>query len=171
MPEFASPVPLGSEHKVEAFDCSSVAQSVWLRRFASQAQAAGTSRVYVVTRVGTDDVVGYYALAAGSIEPADAPERLRRGAGRYSVPVALLVRLGVDSSAQGLGLGRALVVNALSRVVQAADVIGVRGLLIHAESREARQFYVHLAEFEPSPTDPLHLVLLTKDLRAAMAHS
>ena len=169
MPDFAPPVPLSHEHQLDAFDCGSDAQSEWLRRYARQAQGSGTSRIYVVTRPGSRSVVGYYALAAGSVEPAAAPDRLTKGAGRYDVPVVLMTRLNVDRTAQGLGLGRSLVVDALARVVQAAEVIGVRALLIHAESENARQFYLHLAEFESSPTDPLHLVLLMKDLRAALA--
>jgi GNAT superfamily N-acetyltransferase len=169
VPDFTSPVPLSDEHELDAFDCGSDAQSEWLRRYARQAQAAGTSRIYVATRPGPLAVVGYYALAAGSVEPADAPDRLLKGAGRYPVPVVLMARLGVDRTAQGLGLGQSLVIDALSRIVQAADVIGVRALLVHAESEEARQFYLHLAEFESSPTDPLHLMLLMKDLRAALS--
>jgi GNAT superfamily N-acetyltransferase len=73
----------------------------------------------------------------------------------------------VDRSAQGSGLGRALVIDALRRTLQASDVIGVRALLIHAESESAKRFYLHVGEFEASPTDPLHLILLMKDLRAA----
>ncbi len=168
MPGFASPVALGPEHALDAFDCGSPAQSEWLARYALQAQAAGTARVYVSVRTGTYSVVGYYALAAASVEPNDAPGRTTRGAGRYPIPVVLLARLGVDKSAQGMGLGRALVTDALRRTLQASEVIGVRALLIHAESEAAKRFYTHLGEFEESPTDPLHLILLMKDLRAAV---
>ena len=72
--------------------------------------------------------------------------------------------MGVDRSAHGQGLGAALVKDALLRAQEAAGVIGARALLIHAESPEAKAFYLHLAEFEVSPTDPLHLVLLIKDI-------
>ena len=133
-----------------------------------QAQSAGTSRVYVTTAPGSPTVLGYYALAAGAVEPADTSGRLRKGIGRHPIPVVLLTRLGVDVRAQGIGLGAALVRDALLRVAAAADVIGVRALLIHAESDRARAFYEHIAEFEPSPTDPLHLILLMKDLRRAL---
>lgn len=133
-----------------------------------QAQSAGTSRVYVTTAAGSPIVLGYYALAAGSVEPAEASDRLRKGTGRHPIPVVLLTRLGVDVRAQSLGLGAALVRDALLRVAAAADVIGVRALLIHAESDRARAFYEHIAEFERSPTDPLHLILLMKDLRRAL---
>lgn len=169
MVEFGPVVPLAPEHETADFDCGSEAQTAWLRRHGLQAQQAGTSRVFVVTPVGSNAVAGYYALAAGSVEPDEAPGRVRTGVGRHPVPVVLLTRLGVDRSVQGLGLGTALVKDAFIRVEQAADVIGVRALLIHAESEAARAFYLHLAEFEPSPSDPLHLVLLPKDLRRAMA--
>lgn len=84
------------------------------------------------------------------------------------MPVVLLTRLGVDVGQQGRGLGAALVKDALQRTVAVGQEIGIRALLIHAESEEAREFYLHLAEFEPSPTDPLHLYLLMKDLRATI---
>ncbi len=124
--------------------------------------------MYVVTALDSTRVLGYYALAAGSIEPADATARLARGLGRHAIPVVVLTRLGVDVSAQGGMLGAALLRDALLRVDQAADVIGVRGLLVHAESDSARAFYEHVAEFEATPTDRLNLVLLLKDLRRAL---
>lgn len=112
-------------------------------------------------------MAGFYALAAGSVAPPDVSPRPARGAGRYHQPVVVLTRLGVDRSCQGLGLGRALVVDALRRVAAAADVVGVRALLIHCENESARDFYVRLAKFDPSPTDPMHLLLMMKDLRRA----
>jgi ribosomal protein S18 acetylase RimI-like enzyme len=167
--EFAPVVPLTPTHDATTFDCGSAAQTEWLRRHALQAQSAGTSRVYVTTAPGSQVVLGYYALAAGSVEPAEASGRLRKGIGRHPIPVVLLTRLGVDIQVQGRGLGAALMRDALLRVSAAADVIGVRALLVHAESDRARSFYEHIAEFEPSPTDPLHLILLMKDLRRALA--
>jgi len=166
-----SPVePLSAEHVVAGFDCGSRAQSVWLVEHALQAHRAGLSRVYVVRDAEQPDqrVAGYYAIAAGSVAPADASPRLRQGAGRYHQPVVILTRLGVDRAAQGAGLGRALVVDALRRIAAAAEVIGVRAVLIHCESEVARDFYLGLAKFESSPTDPMHLLLLMKDLRRAL---
>lgn len=166
-----SPVePLSAAHVVAAFDCGSRAQSDWLVEHALQAHRAGLSRVYVVRGLDHADqrVVGYYALAAGSVAPADASPRMRQGAGRYHQPVVILTRLGVDRTAQGAGLGRALVADALRRIAAASEVIGVRALLIHCESDAARDFYLRLAKFETSPTDPMHLLLLMKDLRRAL---
>ncbi|BCJ72429.1 N-acetyltransferase GCN5 [Catellatospora sp. IY07-71] len=167
---FSAVEPLTAEHVVENFDCGSVAQSEWLIRHALQAHRAGLSRVYVVRGLEQPEsrVVGYYALAAGSVAPADASRRMMQGAGGYHQPVVILTRLGVDQSVQGAGLGRALVVDALRRIAGASDVIGVRALLIHCESEAARDFYLRLAKFDPSPTDPMHLLLMMKDLRRAL---
>jgi len=169
--EYAAVETLAADHQTEAFDCGSPAHTEWLRNLGLQAQQAGTSRVYVVCRAGERSVVGYHALAAGSVEPEHTPPRTQRGTGHHPIPVVLLTRLGVDLSEQGRGLGAALVKDALRRVAAVGQEIGVRALLIHAESEQAREFYMHLAEFEPSPTDPLHLYLLMKDLRATIADS
>lgn len=168
MSRYSAVQPFSPDHEVESFDCGSPAQSNWLRKRALEAHQSGTSRVYVVCLGGTRRVVGYHALAAGSVERESAPGRVQRGTGRHPIPVILLTRLGVDLAEQGRGLGTALVKDALQRVASAGHQIGVRALLIHAESDEARRFYVHLAEFEPSPTDPLHLFLLMKDLKATI---
>jgi hypothetical protein len=88
---------------------------------------------------------------------------------RYPQPVALLARLGVDVGHEGKGLGAGLLQDVFARLVGLSDDIGCRGLLVHAESAEAREFYVHLVpEFEPSPTDPLHLLVLMKDVRRTL---
>ena len=113
-------------------------------------------------------VVGYYALATGGVENAAAPSRVTKGVSRHPVPVIVLTRLAVDTAMQGARLGRGLLVDALRRVDAAADQVGVRALLIHAKDDNARSFYMRQAEFEASPTDPLHLFLLMKDLRKAM---
>ncbi|MBI2778159.1 MAG: GNAT family N-acetyltransferase [Chloroflexi bacterium] len=159
---------LTADHDTSEFDCGSDAQTNWLRKHALQAQAAETAAVYVVCAARSRRVVGYFALAAGSVELSEAPGRVTRGTGRYPIPVILLARLGVDASEQGRGLGRALMKEVLLRTSEAADTVGARALLIHAESEAARSFYQHLAEFEPSPTDALHLFLLMKDLRATI---
>ena len=157
-----------ARHDVTAFDCGSDAQTNWLRRVAAVAHAARTAVVYVVTPTGENRVVGYYALAAASVAHADAPERLAKGAGRSPIPVILLARLGVDVTAQGQGLGAALVKDAMIRAHQASTSIGARALLIHAESDEARSFYEHLAESDSSPSDPLHLMMLMTDIEAIL---
>jgi predicted N-acetyltransferase YhbS len=161
--------PIAPDHDAQSFDCGSEEQTYWLRRHALQAHQSDTAKSYVVCLAGTPTVVGYYALAAASIEHAEAPSRLTKGVGRYPVPVVVLTRLGVDVGEQGRGLGSALVRDAFLQVAAIADVIGVRGLLIHAETQAAAEFYNRIDPgFEPSPTDPLHVLLLTKDLRRAI---
>jgi GNAT superfamily N-acetyltransferase len=165
---YSSVEPINAKHQTDEFDCGSAAQTDWLRKHALQAHQAGTSRVYVVCRSGTRRVVGYHALAAGSVERESAPRRVQRGTGHHPIPVILLTRLGVDFEEQGQGLGKALVKDALQRAAAVGHEVGVRAVLLHAESDEARDFYLHLAEFESSPTDPLHLFLLMKDLKATI---
>ncbi|MCP9834196.1 MULTISPECIES: GNAT family N-acetyltransferase [unclassified Cyanobium] len=163
---YLSPRLLASSDRLDGFECRSEEQTNWLSKHARQAHArGGTSRVFVVTKVGGSDVAAYYAWCMASISPAQAPPRLRKGAGRYPQPVALLTRLGVDLRHEGRGLGAALLADVISRTAQIGSEVGCRGLLVHAESASAKAFYLHLVpEFEPSPTDPLHLVLLMKDI-------
>lgn len=163
---YLAPRLLASADQLDGFQCRSEEQTLWLRRHARQAHArGGTSRVFVVSEVGGSDVVAYYAWCMASITPEQAPPRLRKGAARYPQPVALLARLGVDVRHEGRGLGAALLADVISRTAQLGSEVGCRGLLVHAESDSARDFYRHLIpEFEPSPTDPLHLVLLMKDI-------
>lgn len=159
------PAPYDPEHHdVSAFDCGSEAQTRWLRQIARTAQAAGTARVYVVTPAGSPRVVGYHALAAAAVSHEDAPPALLKSAGRSPVPIILLARLGVDLTSQGQGLGTALVKDAMLRASQAAHIVGARAFVIHAESEQARAFYLHLAEFDVSPTDPLHLMSLMSEV-------
>lgn len=114
-------------------------------------------------------MVAYYAWCMAQLELAAAPERLKKGAGRYPQPMALLARLGVDSRQEGMGLGAGLLIDVVSRLLTLSDDIGCRGLLIHAESETARAFYLHLIpELRQSPTDELHLVLLLKDARRTL---
>jgi GNAT superfamily N-acetyltransferase len=167
MSRYNPPVQQAGRHQHTGVRCRTEEQSGWLLDLARPAQGAGTTRVFVVTEVGQEAVVATYAWCMAII---DLPERLRRGAGRYPQPVALLARLGVDVSHEGQGLGAALLVDAITRVASLSDAIGCRGLLVHAESNQARGFYEHLIpEFERSPTDPLHLLLLLKDIRRTLS--
>ena len=156
---------LAAAHDVESFTCGKAPLDRFLKRFALANQKAESARTYVVCRGST--VIAYYSLAAGAVEHADAPRRVGKGLAQHPVPVMLLARLAVDRTEQGRGLGRALVKDALLRTAAAADIAGIRALLVHAKDDEARAWYEAL-EFEPSPTDPRHLFLLMKDLRATL---
>ena len=157
---------LAAADSVEAFDCGQPALNEFLRRYAWVNQKANSAQTYVCCLNG--EVVGFYSLAVGSIEPEEAPARVTKGLARHAVPVMILARLAVDKGHQGKGLGKALLKDALLRTAQAADIAGIRCLLVHAKDDVARQWYASW-EFEPSPTDPYHLFLLLKDLKALLA--
>lgn len=169
MTSYRAPRGIEGKDRLDEFTCRSSEQTTWLRRHARQSAATGTTKVQVVTEAGRREVVAYYAWCMAQLDLLDAPARLRKGAGRYPQPVALLARLGVHVDHEGHGLGAALLADVIARLIGLSDEIGCRGLLIHAEGDEAPAFYRHLIpELEPSPTDPLHLVLLTKDARRTL---
>ena len=146
------------------FDCGKEPLDRFLKRYALISQKSGSAQTYVVCR-SEGRIVGYYSLAVGAAAHAQTPARVSKGLARHPVPVMLLARLAVDRSAQGQGLGKALLKDALLRTVQAAGIAGIRALLVHAKDDEARAWYERF-DFEPSPTDPAHLFLLLKDLRS-----
>jgi GNAT superfamily N-acetyltransferase len=154
---------LATDHDVSHFDCGKDALNRFLQRFALANQKANAAQTYVLSRSGL--VVGYHSLAVGAVEHDSAPRRVGQGLARHAVPVMLLARLAVDRSAQGRGLGKALLKDAILRTAQAADIAGIRALLVHAKDEEARAWYERF-DFEPSPTDPFHLFLLMKDIKA-----
>ncbi len=146
---------------VNSFDCGQPALNQFLLRFALTSQKANSSQTYVCGQSG--NVVGFYTLVVGSVEPATAAGRVVKGLARHPVPVMILARLAVDRNHHGGGLGRALLKDAMLRTLQAADIAGIRAMLIHAKDDAARNWYLRWG-FEPSPTDPYHLFLLLKDL-------
>jgi len=167
---YLPPELLAAHHELSEFECRSREQTDWLRRYAGQSAGAGTTRVFVVAGADGHTVVAYYAWCMAQLVTAAAPERLRKGAARYPQPVALLARLGVDVRHEGRGLEAALLQDVFARLAELSADIGCRGLLVHAESAEAKKFYLHLVpEFEASPSDDLHLVLLLKDIRKTLS--
>jgi GNAT superfamily N-acetyltransferase len=154
---------LNASHELDGFDCGKEPLNRFVQRYALSNQKAGSAQTYVVCR-GERRVVGYYSLAVGAVEHADAPVRVSKGLARHPIPVMLLARLAVDRSEQGRGLGKALLRDALLRTAQAADIAGIRALLVHAKNDGARAWYERF-DFEPGP-DPYQLFLLMKDLRA-----
>lgn len=152
---------LAKSHAIDEFDCGADPLNHYLRRFALVNQSAGGAQNYVAVLGGK--VVGYYSLSAGSVLYEDAPERTRRGLARHPVPIVLIARLAVDRTCQGKGLGAAVLLDGLRRIINAADIVGVRAVLAHAKDDTARRFYEHF-DFDPSPTDPLHMLLLVKEI-------
>ncbi|MBF0587473.1 GNAT family N-acetyltransferase, partial [Prosthecochloris sp. N3] len=147
---------LSLSHDLDGFDCGHDALNEFLQRFAMLNQSAHSAQTYVCCEEGTEKVAGYYSLAVGSVEPSAAVGRLGKGLARHPVPVMILGRLAVDRRCQGAGLGRALLKDALLRTAQAAELAGIRAILVHAKDDEARSWYLHWG-FEQSPTDPYHL--------------
>jgi GNAT superfamily N-acetyltransferase len=163
---YRRPEPLGKHHSLDHFDCGEPALDDWLKRHALSAQASDSARVFVTTLDDGETVVGYDALAATQVAPEDATARTLKGQPRARpVPAILLARLAVDRERQRAGLGRSLLQDVLLRCVEAADAIGARILLVHAKHEAAKTWYMQY-DFEESSTDPLHLMMLMKDVRA-----
>ena len=158
------PEPLADHHEIEEFNSGEASLDGWLRRRARANQVSGASRTFVVCE--GKKVIGYYALASGAVTVETAPGRFRRNM-PDPIPVAVLARLAVDHGWQGKGLGRALFRDAARRVAQAADAIGIRGIVVHAISSEAKKFYLALG-FDPSPREPMMLMVTLPDVRAAL---
>jgi hypothetical protein len=166
---YRPPRLLEHSDRLDEFVCRSSEQTAWLRRHAAHSTSSGGTKVFVVTPTVGRDVVAYYAWCLAQLDLESAPLRLRKGAGRYPQPVALLARLGVHTEHEGHGLGAGLLIDVITRMLDLSADIGCRGLLIHAESHQAREFYLHLIpELLPSPSDELHLVLLMKDARCTL---
>jgi GNAT superfamily N-acetyltransferase len=154
---------LRRDHVLEGFDCGKEPLNRFLIRNALQNQQANASQTYLL--ITADRVIGYHTLVVGEVTFATAPERLKKGLARHPVPIMLLARLAVNRDCQGRGVGQALLKDALLRTLQAADIAGIRAFAVHAKDDEARAFYEHF-DFVASPTDPMHLFLLLKDIKA-----
>ncbi len=139
MSRYQPPELLAARHQLAGFRCRSEEQTAWPVETAKEAHGTGTTRVFVVTEIDQPTVVATYAWCMASVGITDLPERLRRGAGRYPQPVALLARLGVDERHEAQGLGAALLLDAISWVsslseASLSEAISCRGLLVHAEA-------------------------------------
>lgn len=157
---------LRRDHPVDGFACGRPELDRFLIRHALGSQQASATQTYLGL-AGTE-VAGYYTLVVGQVAHAQAPERVTKGLARYPIPIMLLARLAVATSWQGRGLGAGLLKDAMRRTVQAAEIGGIRAFVTHAKNEAARRFYEHFG-FVPSPTDPLHLFVLVKDVRRAIS--
>ena len=160
----AAPEPLAAHHDVQPFVSGVESLDFWLKHRALKNQTTGASRTFVAC--DGSRVVAYYALASSAVTVDAAPGRFRRNM-PDPIPVVVLGRLAVDEFLQGKGVGRALVRDAGLRVIQAADTIGIRGMIVHALSAEAKAFYERTG-FEPSPLDPMTLMVTLTDLKASL---
>jgi GNAT superfamily N-acetyltransferase len=155
------PEPLSDVHELADFSSGVASLDEWLRRRARANQISGASRTFVVAEA--NKVLGYYALASGGIAVTTSVGRFRRNM-PDPIPVVVLGRLAIDRSQQGKGLGRALFRDCALRVAHAADTIGIRGIVVHAISEEAKAFYMALG-FDPSPVEPMTLMVTLGDIR------
>jgi GNAT superfamily N-acetyltransferase len=152
---------LSRHHAVDTFDCGEPALDRFLIRFAWGSQQANAAQTYVA--LADDVVVGFFTLVVGQVTYEDAHERLAKGLARHPIPLLLIARLAIHRAWQGQGLGAGLLKDAMRRTVHAADIAGIRALAVHAKDEIAAAIYRRF-DFIPSPTDPLHLFLLIKDL-------
>ena len=159
-----APEKLNPEHDLSQFNCGEPTLDDWLRKRAHQNEESGASRTYVACM--GKRVVGYYALAAGIVAHAEAPGRVRRNM-PDPVPVMVIGRLAVDHTAQGQGLGPALLRDAVLRTVQAAQIAGIRAILVHAISARAKSFYEKWG-FIASPIEPMTLMITVAEARKTL---
>jgi GNAT superfamily N-acetyltransferase len=157
----SSPTLLTTDYQLNDFDCGVDSLDDWLKKRAHPNQINGASRTYVVAE--GKKVVGFYCLASGALELNNTPASIRRNM-PDPVPVTILGRLAVDKSCQGKGLGAALLQDAVVRTAQAGGILGIRGLLVHAFSIEAKAFYEHHG-FVASPAQPMTLILSLKRMQ------
>ena len=155
-------------HRVDRFHCGRQQLDRWLRAYAAQGQRRDTARTFVTCRAGVPEVAGYYTLLASQVEHDDATGSVRLGtSAHFPIPVCLLARLAVEQSAQGVGLGRSLLLDALRRVDRASREVAIRAVLVHAIDNEAGGFYARFG-FEPASAHPLTLMVPLEAVRRTL---
>lgn len=162
--EIGAPEHFTPSHEVDAFDSGVPALDDWLKRRALDNEKTHASRTYVVVAGGR--VVGYYALANGAVALSQAPGRARRNM-PDPIPVMVMGRLAVDRLHQGRGIGQGLLKDAVLRTIQAAEIAGIRAILVHAISDDARRFYLRHGFIE-CPIAPMTLLLTLADAERAL---
>lgn len=158
----SAPEPLGTQHRLEGFDCGKPSLNDWLLRHARQAQGSGSAKTFVV--VDEERVAGYHSLTVGQVDTLDIAERVRKGMGHYPVPVVILARLAVAARDQGRGIGLGLLQDAIRRTLLVAEQAGIRALLTHPVDEDAARFCARFG-FIASPLREQQLLLLLKDAR------
>ena len=154
---------LTRRHAVEVFDCGSEPLNRFLTRVALAKQLANAAQTYLA--LSGEIIIGFHSLAVGEIGHADAPERLVKGLARHPVPVMILARLAVHKDWQGKGIGAGLLKDAVLRTLQAAEIAGIRAIVVHAKDEAAQRFYRRF-NFVEGLGDPMHMYALIKELRA-----
>lgn len=148
-------VLLHSDHLRDEFDCGVCVLNDFFKKYALQNQKKRLVRTYICLKNDTD-IVGFYSLAFGAVYQSDAPPLIVRGMGKYQIPVMVLGRLAVSLKAQGMGVGKALLKDAVMRTMNAADIAGLRAIIVHAKDKLSQEFYLKYG-FIPAPNNPLTL--------------
>jgi GNAT superfamily N-acetyltransferase len=165
---FGAAEPLKPHYNVDRFKCGREQLDHWLRAYAGQGQRRDTARTFVVCRRGETDVVGYYTLVASQVEQGEATGEVQHGTSQhFPIPVCLIARLAVDQSAQGIGLGRSLLLDALQRTERASHSVAMRAVLVHALDDEAAAFYARFG-FRPATAEPLTLMIPLEAVRRVL---
>ena len=156
---------LSRQHAVEGFDCGREELNRYLVRFAWVNQQANAAQTYL--RLTGDEVIGFYTLGVGEVAYDGAPQRLTKGLAKQPIGIMLLARFAVSLSWQGKRIGAGLLKDAMLRTMAAAEIAGIRALVVHAKDESAAAFYRRF-DFSESPTDPRHLFVLIKDVKRAL---
>ena len=155
---------LSAQHDRVNYDCGKAPLNDFLRQYAGQNQKLAISQTYVATAPGSHAVEGYYTISSGAVQFLNIPDEVRKGLPRYPIPVAHVGRLAVSQNAQGKGLGRLLLLDAMERIVRASDSIGIHAIEVWAKDEDAKRFYIKYG-FVPLNDDPMHLYLSMKTVR------
>lgn len=153
--QLCPPEKLNSLHQIETFDSGNSQLDEWLKRRALKNESEGASRTYVLC--DRQAVIAYYGLVNGAVAHTSATGKVRRNM-PDPIPVMVIGRLAVDRNWQGRGIGRALLRDAILRTLQAAEIAGIRAILVHAISEDAKLFYQKCG-FTVSPIDPMTLMV------------
>lgn len=170
---FSAPQTLTSAHQTQNFDCGKAPLNDFLQKYALINAQSGNSRTFVVAD-SNQNIIGYYSLAATSIEHEATPLRVQQGQPRYPIPAILMARFALDKSQQGKGLGRALFRDALLRSLNITDELGARAFVVDAKDDDAFHFYqkfgMMAAPLESTESNPTRrLYLLFKDVKKILA--
>ena len=149
------------------FDCGVTVLNQWLQNYAWQNHRCGAARVYLAIDKDLNLITGYYCLSAAQVERENAPKRVLQGLAQHPIPVALIGRFAVDRRSQGAGVGRFLIRDALERVLETADMIGIRAVIVRAKDVSAAAFYTRLG-FQVSASDPMLFFHLLKEVRKSL---
>lgn len=158
--KLVAPAPLTSKHNISAFSCGEPVLDAWLQKKALKAQKDRSARVFVLCDSG-NRVVGYYALANGALARGDALGGVRRNM-PDPIPVMVLARFAIDSLLQGQGIGQELLRNAILRTLSAAEIAGIRAIVVHALTDQAKLFYENCG-FKASTENPYLLMAKLTD--------